>query len=129
MQGDFAPVRTNPVLPEVDPLPSAQREAAAGERNRQLDRGQRGADMRGHVVGSFVAMPEQRVAIGYEASQEAFEISEHVGIGILLHDQTGGCVADEQRETTFARAGLSDKSFGVGRDIDETLGRGLDGQA
>ena len=98
MQGDFAPMRTNPVFPQVDPLPCAQHQASVGERNRQLDRGQRGADVRGHVIRSFVAMPEQGVAIGYQASQETFEISAHVGIGIFLHEQTRRRVAHEKRQ-------------------------------
>ena len=76
MQGDFAPMRTNPVLPAVDPLPCAQREASARERNRELDRGQRGTDMRRHVIGSLVAVPEEGIAIGHQASQEAFEIRQ-----------------------------------------------------
>src|SRR6476661_2844166 len=88
MQRDFAFMRPQPVLPKIDALPRAQREAGAGERNRKLDGGQRGANVSSHVIGTFVAMAEERIAIGHETREETLEVAAHVGIGILLDDES-----------------------------------------
>jgi hypothetical protein len=100
------------MLPKIDPLPCAQRQASVGERNRELDRRQRGADVGGHVIGPFVAMTEEGVAIRYKSSEEAFEVSAHVRIGILLHDQARRRVPDEERE----QAGFH---VAAGRPVDD----------
>jgi len=87
MQGHLASMRPKPVLPKIYALPCTQHEEPATERNRKLHRRQRRADVGGHVIRALVAVPEERIAIRNEAGQETFEISPHVRIGILLHDQ------------------------------------------
>ena len=101
MQCDFTFMRTQPVLPQIDALPRAQREAGAGERNRELDGGQRGANVSRHVIGTFVAMTEEHIAIGHEAGEETLEVAAHVGIGIFLNDEARRGVANEERADRF----------------------------
>src|SRR6476646_5112231 len=91
-----------PVLPEMDPLPGAEREPAMAERDRELGRREGGAHVGRHVVGAFVAMAKERVAVGNEAREEAVEIGANVRVGVLLDHKAGRGVADEQREQSGA---------------------------
>jgi hypothetical protein len=101
MQRHFAAMRARAVFPEIDALPRAEREAATGQRNRQLHGGQRRSDMRGHIVRPFIAMPVQRIAIDDQPREESIEIAANIGVGVLLNHQARGRVANEQRQQTF----------------------------
>src|SRR6187551_2044028 len=71
VQCDLAPVRLEPMLPDVDTLPGPERQTALGDRDRQLHGGERRAHVRRHVVESLVAMAKDRIAVRDEAGEEA----------------------------------------------------------
>ena len=102
MQSDLAPVGSKAMLPQVDALPLAQREATSGDRDGKMDAGQRRTNVRGHVVGALVAVTKEWIAVGYQAREEAIEILAHVGIGILLHDKARRGMANEKRQHTLS---------------------------
>jgi len=54
--------------------------------------------MSGHVIGTLVAMPKKRLTIGYQTGKETFEIRANERIGIFLHEQARGRVANEERQ-------------------------------
>ena len=58
---------------EIDALPCAQGEGAADEGNRQLDLGERRADMRGHIVRAFVVVPVEPGVFGRDALEEGLK--------------------------------------------------------
>jgi hypothetical protein len=84
--------------------------------------------MRGHVIGAFVAMPEQRVAIGHQPSQEAFQIAPHVRIGIFLHDQARRRVAHEKRQQAVCHVGCGRPFGNRASDLDQAAPAGIECQ-
>ena len=83
------------MLPEIDPLPGAEGERAAGHGEGEVGIGQDRAHVRRHVVGPFVGVLEQAVAIGDEARHEGLEIAAHGRVGVLAQDQRGARVVTE----------------------------------
>ena len=53
MQGHTAAMRMMPMFPEVNPLPRAQCQLTAFERDTEIHRGQRRAHMRRHIIFTF----------------------------------------------------------------------------
>src|SRR5436190_24271016 len=106
MRRHLAPMRLEPMLEQIDALPRTEREATVDKRNRKLHGGQCSADVRWHVVRPLVAMAEELVAIDNEPGEETFEVSAHVRIGILLHDETGGSMANKECQQTAFHAAL-----------------------
>ena len=84
--------------------------------------------MGGHVIGTLVAMVEERVAIGYKAVEETLEISAHVGIDILLHDKARGRVANEKRQQPAFHAGLGCPIDDGTSDLDEAATAGVEAE-
>jgi hypothetical protein len=128
MQGHLASVWPESVFPQVDALPRTEREAPVREWNRKLHSGQRRADVGRHVIGALVAMLEERVAIGYKAGEETLEISAHVGIDILLHDEARGRVAKKKRQQTAFHAGLGCPIGDWTSDLDQAATGGVEAQ-
>ena len=88
-----------PVLPQVDALPDAERERAVSHGNHQARGGEDRAHVRRHVVGSFVGVVEEAVAVGDEARHERLEVAAHRRVGVLAQDQRGaGVVAVDVAE-------------------------------
>src|SRR5438105_3017661 len=63
MQDELAAVPGGAVLEDVDRLPRAERERAVDDRDRELGRGEGGADVRRHVVGTFGGMAVEAVVL------------------------------------------------------------------
>ncbi len=82
------------MFPEVNALPGAQGQPPAGEGDREVDRGQRGADMRWHVVRAFGRVDKPRIAIGNQAFEKPVQIDPDIRIGIFLDQQRGGGVEE-----------------------------------
>ena len=57
------------------------------DRNRKLRGGERGADVRGHVVGAFGGVAYTRSSFGHQALEKSVEVEHDIGIGILLNHQ------------------------------------------
>ena len=64
---------------------------------------QRGADMRGHVVGAFRIMRVMR-AFRRQSGKDGFEIAEHGRIGVFLDNERGRGVPAKSREQPLPHA-------------------------
>jgi hypothetical protein len=95
-------MRSRAVFPQVNSLPGAEREPAGVQRQGKVHGGQRGADVRGHVVSALGGMAEQRVAVRHEPRKKCVEVEPHIRIGVFLNQQRGGGVAQMQRQQTVA---------------------------
>jgi len=94
MQVDLAPVPVVPVFKHIDPLPRAQREAAALKWNRELGLCQGSLDMCRHVVGSLGSMPIRAVKGRYSA-EKILQVTTDIRIGIFLDGQRCRGVPDK----------------------------------
>ena len=74
-----------------------QNEAAADQRHRQLDLGERGPQVGRHVVGALVLVAVGG-ALGRQAREVILEVAGDVGVGVLLDQQAGRGVAAEEGE-------------------------------
>ena len=114
------------MFPEVDSLPDA--EVAATVANGDGDRvlGQDRPDMRRHVVGAFVVVAENRVAVGDESSEEPFEVATDFRRGVLAEDQRGACVMKENVAQAARDARFGDSLLDARRDVDGPAPSSLD---
>src|SRR5436190_18963650 len=84
------------MFPKINALPSPKAELTAADRDREVHRGERRADMRRHVVVSFGRVDENRVPVGHKPGEELFQIPPHVRVGIFLNEQGRRSVAHMQ---------------------------------
>ena len=96
MQRDLADVGRAAVLEEINTLPSAERQPAADDRDREADIGQSGADVGRHVVGPLIVMGVEARRLGRDAVEESFEVGPHVKGGVFLDQQRRRVVAAEE---------------------------------
>src|ERR1035441_9593352 len=106
MGGDGARVGRAAVLPEIDPLPSAQCQPALTDRNGKVDRRKRGAHVCWHVVVALNGVREERIAIRHKPGEELLQITPHVRVGVLLNQQGGGGVAKIEGHQAVSEATL-----------------------
>src|SRR5690606_33913868 len=111
------------MLPEVDPLPGAEREATVSHGNVEAYRGERALDVRRHVIGPLVCMPEPRGVLGNELVEELLEILTRGGIGVLLDAEARGRVADENVTEPDVDAALLHDSRDLPRHVIEAAAR------
>ena len=126
MEEDRAGVGGVAVFPEIDALPGAKGEAPLGHRDREVDGGQGGSNMSGHVVIAFSSMAEQGGTIGHEASKECFEVAADIGVGVFLDQERGGGVADMKGEQASLERVAGDPGPDLIRDFIETATTGGD---
>lgn len=86
------------MLEDIKALPGSQGQFFPDERNRQTGPGQRGSDMRCHVVRTFGCVAVAFAVLRDELFEEVAHIERHIGIGILLNDQRAGGVLDKGGE-------------------------------
>ena len=106
MHADRSPVRMAAMFPKVNSLPCAQLQSAAAEGNGEVDAGERGTNVGGHVVGAFGGVDEEAVAIGNELCEECFEIAAHVRVGVFLDQERGAGVLDVQSAEAVFQTGI-----------------------
>lgn len=85
------------MLEEIETLPSAEEEATGFHGNGELGRQQGGTDMGGHVVRPLFVVTVAAAFLRRERAEEIFEIAPHFRRGILLNEERGGGMADEER--------------------------------
>src|SRR4051812_32918235 len=83
---DLPPMRIGPVLPEEDALPGSQVDFGVADRDRERASRQDRSDMRRHVVGPFGGMTEDRITVGNEPTEVAFEVGADARVGVLADD-------------------------------------------
>ena len=114
------------MFPEVDSLPDAEvaTTVANGDGDRVL--GEDRPEMRRHVVGAFVVVAENRVAVGDESREESFEVAADFGRGVFAEDQRGAGVMDENVAQAARDARIGDALLDARRDVDGPAPSGLD---
>ena len=105
------------MFPQINALPRAQREASAAQRQAQIHRRQRGADMRGHVIRALAGVGKQRIAVRHETLEKAFEIPAHVRVGVLLDEQRSRGVPQVQRHEAMLEPILGKPGFDLGGEV------------
>src|SRR5256885_7722852 len=97
MDSHAAAMRMMAMFPEVNPLPGAQRQLAAFERDAEIHRGKRRAHVRRHVILAFSRMPENWVAIRRKPRKQTLQVALYFRISILLNEQRRRRVLQMQR--------------------------------
>src|SRR5688572_7786549 len=129
MQDELAAVRRGAMLEDVHRLPGPERELAVDDRDRELRRGQRGADVGGHVVGPLGGVAIQPLVLGHELPEERVEVAEHGGVGVLLHDERGRGVTNEDGEKPGRHLLAVDPRSQLARHVVEAGAARPDGEA
>src|SRR5512134_3612409 len=101
MHDELAARAAAAVLPEIDPLPLAEGQLLPVNRYRKRASRERGLDVRRHVVRAFGVVAVERIALRHQAVQPALEVALRRRIGILLDDEAGRRVAQEERAQAF----------------------------
>src|SRR5205814_4450740 len=83
VQDDLALAAAPAMLPEIDALPRAEREAYFDDGNAERGRGKRRLDVRRHVVRAFGVVHIERIGFRHEPIQPALEILLCSRIGVL----------------------------------------------
>ena len=87
------------MLPEVNPLPGAEYEAAVCYRDRQMHPRQYRADMGRHVVRPLLMVAiALGAAVGRKPIKGVLEIEPHIWVGVLLNGQRSRAVLTKQGE-------------------------------
>lgn len=120
MRRHRSPVRSAAVFEQIDALPNPQNRASVRDRDRQARRGDRGAEVGGHVVGAFVIMLIA-ARLGREPREPALEIAARGGGGIFLDQQRTRRVPHEQREQPGGNAGPGNPVANVARTVVQPL--------
>ena len=83
------------VLPQIDPLPDAERTLSVTDRQGQVVSGQNGSDVGGHIIGSFIGVIEYRVTVRNQSRHIVVEVAANIRICILAQYQRGAGVLQE----------------------------------
>ena len=111
---------------QVDALPCAERKFVAHDEDAQVHGGQRGADVRGHVVVAFAGVLEQRIPIRSEAGEESLQVATDLGVSIFLDEQRGGGVPQVQRGDASLQARLTHAGYDLSCHFGGAAIAGLD---
>jgi len=101
-------MRSGAMLEDVHALPRAQAHASTCHRYRKLREGERGSDMRGHVVRSFGRVYIEVFFLGDKAIEKPIQVVDHVGVGILLNGERGRRVLDEYGQEPGMHGGFGE---------------------
>ena len=116
------------MFPEVHALPCAQVATPVAYREIQVSVRDNAANMRRHVVGSFLRMRVCRIAVGSDARHEGLEVAHDGRVGILAQHQRRTRVSNED----IAHANTGARITNCGLDVSSqvigasTLGRYMD---
>jgi hypothetical protein len=109
MRNDATPVWMRAVLPKIKALPRAKHQRSLCKWNRDVDRRERGPNVRRHVIFTFGRMLENAIAVWHETREEALEIAPHFRVGVLLDDERSRGVLHVQRRLPDLKFGLREK--------------------
>jgi hypothetical protein len=127
VEDDLAAVGVDAVLEEVDALPGAEDQAAVEDGDGELDLGEGGFEVGGHVVEAFVV-----VNVGTVVGGDVVEVGEDValygGVGVLLDEERGGGVAAEDGEQAGVDVLVGDPVVERRGELVEALAAGGEGE-
>lgn len=116
------------MLEEIDALPGAEREAAVVDGDGEVDAGEDGADVGGHVVGAFEGVGVEAGVFGHEALKGIADVDDDVGVVVFLDGERGGGMAAEEGEQGGGIRLGGDPLGDLAGDVVETLAAGGDGE-
>jgi hypothetical protein len=119
-------MRVRAVFPQINTLPGSQGQLALADGQREIDAGQRGADVRGHVVIAFGSVDEERIAVGHQPRKKGFEVAAHIGVGIFLDQKRRRSMAQVQGEQAVAEFAGADKLFNFAGEFNQSAPTGGD---
>src|SRR5437867_2184847 len=114
------------MFPKVDALPGAKRQACARKRNGKVHGGERGANVRRHVVVTLFGVAEERVAVRNKAGEESFEVAANFRIGIFLNEQRSRSVLDVECDCARLQLGVVEKRLHLIGKFVEAASAGLE---
>lgn len=98
------------MLPQVNPLPSPEKERAIFERKGRVCHCQCRSNMSWHIIGTLKCVSKDRIAIRTKAREKPLQILAHFGIGIFLNQKRRRSMRNMQRQCP-----VSHSDFGVPR--------------
>ena len=128
MDDDLAAPALLPMLPQKDPLPGAEGEPPAEDRDAEGGGGEGRLDVRGHVVGSFDGVGEERVVRRHQPLEPGVEVAARGRVGVLLDGEAGRRVPDEERAQPLVGAALPDHRGDPVGDLVEPRAGDVDGE-
>src|SRR2546425_318540 len=81
-------------VPRGKSLATSQRQGATGDRNGDVHRRQRRANVRWHVIVSFGRVMEQGVSVRRQTREETLQVPAHFRVSVLLNQQRRGCMTE-----------------------------------
>ncbi len=114
------------MLKNIQALPGAECHASRDDRNGNAGAGQRGPDVRGHVVRPFHRVPESLLMLRHQLLEEVAHIERHVRVRVLLHDKGAGCVLHECGQQPVGDLLFRKPLFHRPREWVQTLAAGRD---
>ena len=109
-------------------MPSAKGATATCDRDVERGLGERRSHVRGHVVWTLSGVNEERVAVGNEAREERIEVTLDIWVGILIDDQRGTRVVNEDRAQAFGDACCGNGLLDLTGDLDSPAPSRVDGK-
>ena len=104
---DGAVVRRRAVFPKIKPLPGAEAQSTACDRNRFTRARQRHLDVAGHVVSAFERVFETWIVLGHEPVKPRLQIVPGRRIGILHDDEAATGMPAEDGEHALLQGALA----------------------
>ena len=84
-------------------------------------------DVRSHIVGAFDGVTEVFAGFGHQAFEEVAEIEGYVRVGVLLNDERGGGVLDEEGQEAIAEVLFREPVLDIVRERVEAFAAGWNG--
>ena len=116
-------MRSMTMFPKIDALPGTQRQAPVRDGYRQRGLGQYAANVRGHIVGTFLGVPVERIPVRDASDHVGLEIGKNGRICILADNQGRTGVVDEYMREAAINARLSNTRIQLMRYVVDASAR------
>ena len=114
------------MFPKIDALPSSKVQDATLDRYGQSRRRKNAPHMRSHIIRTFGNMVIDPIPIRYEPCEKRIQIPANIPIRILLNDERGGCMVDENMTEANVHLSRFDHLSNLPSNVDQTATRGPD---
>jgi hypothetical protein len=121
-----SPMRRQSVFEEENALPSSQLHAGICDRNYFAEVGQDGANVRRHIVRSFIVVLEVRRVFRHEPVKEFFQIATSGRVRVLHDDEAATGVLNENGQCARDDAAAGQNIGNLVGDFIGPLTRGAD---
>ena len=114
------------MLEQKNTLPGSELHFPIGNRDRLARSRQNHADMRGHVIAAFRAVPKILGIFRHEAVEEFLEVAPRGWIGIFHNNHTATGVLNKDRDHPAAQTAFVDPSLDIISHFIRSLAIGAD---